>query len=294
MTGKQSKRPALSENKLPHTIAAIAADKARLRPVIWPLVQIAGNHIAQSDAQGRPDEGTEVAMRIMDALPSAVPSDACEVGGLLLALRSRVDDLACIVYEGAPRPGVSDGRTDRAARIAGDLEYALVRAAAVLWQGEGWDAASESVFGLVSTEQERRRINADLRSVGLGGIPAGLLPASDGEDCSAPDARLLSLCDQFFAHAKEETEAATDEQGDAANERRNAAKAAVVALPARSSAGLAAKARVIVEDGAGGIYPQELLKSLVADAYAVAGVALPDPFMPWTDAAVESEAVRHG
>lgn len=150
-------------------------------PVIWPLVQIAGDHMNQSDEQDRPDEGGELAGAIIDAFPKATPTSRFEVGAVLLALSSQVDDLACIVYEGASRPGVSDERSQRADRIAEGLEYNLVRAAAVLWQGDGWTDASERVFDQYTAMETRRKIQADLLATGLSGLPAGLLSDGDGK-----------------------------------------------------------------------------------------------------------------
>ena len=154
---------------------------APVAPVIWPLVKVAGEHLNQSDEHDRPDEGGDVAGAIIETFPKAMPTDPHEVGAMLLALTSRVEDLACIVYEGAPHPGVSDERTDRAARIACGLEYALVRAAAVLWQGDGWTDASYRVFDRFTTIETRRKIHADLVACGLPGLPNFSGDGSGGE-----------------------------------------------------------------------------------------------------------------
>lgn len=150
--------------------ADTAADA--VTPVIWPLVQIAGDHMNQSDEHDRSDEGGDLAGAIIDAFPKATPTSAFEVGAVLLALTNQVDDLARIVYEAAPSPGVSDDRSKRADRIAEGLEYSLVRAAAVLWQGDGWTDASERLFGRFITPETRRKIHADLIASGLSGLPS--------------------------------------------------------------------------------------------------------------------------
>lgn len=140
-------------------------------PVIWPLVKIAGDHMNQSDEHDRPDEGGAVAVPIIEAFPGATPTDAREVGALLLALYNRVEDLAAVAYERSPRPGVSDEHTEKASRIAEALHYSLARAAAVLWQADGWTDASYRVFAHFTTIEDRRKIHADLIAAGLPGLP---------------------------------------------------------------------------------------------------------------------------
>ncbi|SDF15857.1 hypothetical protein [Thalassobaculum litoreum] len=144
-------------------------------PIIWSLVQIAGDHMNQSDELDRPDEGGALADLVFEAFGAATPTDPREVGALLLTLRSKVDDLESLAYERAPRPGVSDEYSGRVARIADAVRYSLVRAVAVLWQEE-WTGSTERLFAHHTTMGDRRKISADLHAMGL-----PVLPAMDGE-----------------------------------------------------------------------------------------------------------------
>ena len=156
-------------------------DKGPVAPMVWPLVLIAGQHMNQSDEQDRPDEGGAAAGRIIDAIPDLMPTDPREVGAMLLALHGRLEDLASLVYRQTPDPRVPDEQSEQAGRMVAAMQYGLARAAAVLWQADGWSAPSDRVFAHYTAMEDRRKIHADLIAAGLPSLPAALLSDDDGK-----------------------------------------------------------------------------------------------------------------
>lgn len=128
------------------------------------------------------------------------------------------------------------------------------------------------------------------RRQAIGGLAVPAIVGSSGlaAALSHPDAELLALCKTAHAERRACNDAPSDEAGDPHYDRAREATDALCLITPRTPAGLAAKLRALGEDEA--CADPAVMRRLIQDAYAVAGVGVPEPLTPNLDGAIEFAA----
>ena len=119
-------------------------------------------------------------------------------------------------------------------------------------------------------------------------MPAIFSSSGAAAALSNPDADLLALCETARLERQSCNAAGSDEVGDLHYERGCAAIDTLTVITPQTPAGLAEKMRVLGEDEATG--EPWIIRQLIYDAFAVAGIAVVEPITPSIDRDIERAA----
>lgn len=157
---------------------------ATVSPVVWPLVKLGAAKMREGDAMsyGATAEAChQMGLHLISSVVDATPTDAREVGAVLVALKGLIDDMADIAAERTPGIKSQEDREEAADNVADKVNELLQLSAAVLWGRQGWDEDMASAIELFSSVRSREGLHRRLSSVGVPGFPAHLLTPANIE-----------------------------------------------------------------------------------------------------------------